>query len=1076
MHATRRVRSISSRVKSSKPYRKIKSLLEKETTIAVLMALVAMLGMMTAYRTATAEEDSALKESKLTQSRFLELTKREELLVRAADSGRFEVAKSRHLRRAKECQERAEKIRASERGRAMLLELEAQEEFTLARIQQPYLAFTEIPGMGNKNWTINQVIDRQVAEALAESGLGSKWEEKKNTIWESLEVQIDESRIKLKRLALAVVIFVVSLGCLSLAELWRHKPSRRLKTMVLGIVVSVVALAFATRMDRTSLWYFLACGAGFAVVWPMSRRVRRRLRRLSEALATGLGFMTTTQVKEAEESESLHPPETELRLFAGARMHSEHPKSPFTCFVVLLIVLAVLLSAWVGYCYSGASIQAGRSAENAIENITNGLKNSHTTSAYFELGMLAAVQERRARYQAALQKQELSRDAAFGIDRREAEEILYNARADATPQNEDDKGDFDMVDGASGPEHDRHYPQEWVLGLTMFGPECGFALSDAANEQSLRWRNKAHWYLAGITMFAIALYLFGQSLSMGHNEEAWTLVFFGMIVVGVGIGISVAEGVRRIPMIAYDAGSCSEKNAKSDDPVLRAAVQYAWGVSDLQTRDYKTAVNELKAAVEARPKFLFANLYLSQAAKDLGNPQEGEGFLNMIPEDKIGEAVNHERTALEGFAKNGLEESPVLLGNYGFDTYLYGLIRKDRGLVKRGLKSTQDAIARDPDGQFLYLRYNLAVGELALGNMSKGLAIYADTAKKEGMKDSGDLVAGAVGDLEALYHYCEGLNPRDYCKQIQSKEAAITLELAAAAWPPPKPATDAPNKPELKNITIQVVPGGLRWEAQAVNFQPADSDATLAVLWYTKEPGSDVWRVLGKVSGKVAPKEMLQDENGKIHQFQSYLQATDQDACLPAGDYRADFYLNGVPFYVTSKPLDAPSAMRASPFKDLNLGLCRPSGWTRWRSDTWDEPVLVGGYVDDQAHPTRGVFVFDFYYPKTMWDAGRAREVVSRAQVYLASKKMMSASEFVAEPNTCTFELKDQTMVRETSRATGETMVARVWPAKEGIVHVAIGYNRSAGDSAAAEGDPLGSQGMECKSLRSVREIYDVVP
>ena len=104
--------------KAPKPLQRLHALAEKETIIAVLMALVAMLGMVTAYRTATAEEDVSLKESKLTQSRFLELTKREELLVRFSDSARFEVAKSAHLKRARDLQERAEKIRATDRGKA----------------------------------------------------------------------------------------------------------------------------------------------------------------------------------------------------------------------------------------------------------------------------------------------------------------------------------------------------------------------------------------------------------------------------------------------------------------------------------------------------------------------------------------------------------------------------------------------------------------------------------------------------------------------------------------------------------------------------------------------------------------------------------------------------------------------------------------------------------------------------------------------------------------------------------------------------------------------------------------------
>jgi len=65
-------------------------------------------------------------------------------------------------------------------------------------------------------------------------------------------------------------------------------------------------------------------------------------------------------------------------------------------------------------------------------------------------------------------------------------------------------------------------------------------------------------------------------------------------------------------------------------------------------------------------------------------------------------------------------------------------------------------------------------------------------------------------------------------------------------------------------------------------------------------------------------------------------------------------------------------------------------------------------------------------------------------------------------------------MMRETSRSTGETIVARIWPAKDGTVHVALGYTRSSAGGDAS--DMLGDKGVGCNSLRSVREIYDVAP
>jgi hypothetical protein len=228
--------------------------------------------------------------------------------------------------------------------------------------------------------------------------------------------------------------------------------------------------------------------------------------------------------------------------------------------------------------------------------------------------------------------------------------------------------------------------------------------------------------------------------------------------------------------------------------------------------------------------------------------------------------------------------------------------------------------------------------------------------------------------------------------------------------------------------------------------------------------------VLPKVSGKV-PKYVTLDENGKIHQLQSYLEATGADTCLPAGHYRADFYLNGVPVYVTSEPLNAPSAMRASPFKDLNLALCRPKGWFRTRSHL-DDPVMAGGYINNKENPTLGIFLFDFYYPKMIWDTSHAKDLVARAHAYLASKKIMSSTVFQNEPNSCVIE--GQTMIRQSSRSTGETIVARIWPARDGMVHAGLGYAHS--PTATGAPDPLGDNGVECNSLRSVREIYDMAP
>jgi len=86
-------------------------------------------------------------------------------------------------------------------------------------------------------------------------------------------------------------------------------------------------------------------------------------------------------------------------------------------------------------------------------------------------------------------------------------------------------------------------------------------------------------------------------------QESWTLVFFGLIVLGVGIGLAVSEALRRMPSAEYSAEACNKDNAESKDPTLRAAVQYAWGVSDYQGRDYKTASKSWRRRSRHVPNF-----------------------------------------------------------------------------------------------------------------------------------------------------------------------------------------------------------------------------------------------------------------------------------------------------------------------------------------------------------------------------------------------------------------------------------------------------------------------------------------
>jgi len=76
------------------------------------------------------------------------------------------------------------------------------------------------------------------------------------------------------------------------------------------------------------------------------------------------------------------------------------------------------------------------------------------------------------------------------------------------------------------------------------------------------------------------------------------------------------------------------------------------------------------------------------------------------------------------------------------------------------------------------------------------------------------------------------------------------------------------------------------------------------------------------------------------------------------------------------------------------------------------------------------------------------------------NKRDNLTAEIQNEPNACTIDLKGQTMIWQRSPSTGETIVARIWPAKDGIVHVALGYAHSTTTNDTS--DTLGDKGIEC--------------
>jgi hypothetical protein len=148
------------------------------TFIAMVMAAVAVLGAVAAYRTEVAGEETERLERKLDQGQMLELKTRQELLDKAALRVHFEERSRLAFTKAEFLQRKADKLRLrpQDSATANLLDLQTEEEFAVARSINPFLYFAWVDL--DKDLGLENSLEKGVAAELAKIGFETVWPEK----------------------------------------------------------------------------------------------------------------------------------------------------------------------------------------------------------------------------------------------------------------------------------------------------------------------------------------------------------------------------------------------------------------------------------------------------------------------------------------------------------------------------------------------------------------------------------------------------------------------------------------------------------------------------------------------------------------------------------------------------------------------------------------------------------------------------------------------------------------------------------------------------------------------------------
>ncbi len=1011
--------------------------------IAMLMAVVAMLGATVAYRAALAEHETLRSERRLQQGKVLELVHRQEILNKLANRTRYEYSQYVYLTEAQNDLNEARRVSATDRGRAALLTLQAQEDYAVVRALRAYLDFfwVDLPR------SLEESLQQSAANQLSGYGFDARWTAPANkddpppSIWENAERYVEHERRKVVRLAGAVLLFVIALAFLTFAQLSLKSVGRENVFVCAGVLIALIGLSVALWADRNSWTTLLLALFAFGLLVLVGRKL----------------WQKTRLVDLVGEWEPVHPSEVEPTLFPGVRVHTAPVAHGFGRFTIFMIAVTAVLSALSGLLYSRATAHSAAAFSQVLEDQGTLFKanSSNGTTFFNTVGDMSTAQEYLVHYEAARQRVDLARENPSVLDVKSALDQLEHWNRLLNGLSDYNKGLKRRFTSEWGPEQDRNFPRKMV-NLGRKNSERAFAMSDANNELSLLWQRRATTYLAMLTLFAIALYLFGQALSMGRTRDAFILVVFSCCLVLYSFSYGVYMSWEFRTAKKHDARpECRSGEKPDEDPVQDAARHYAEGRtlyegSSDDPEQLAKAAREFGCAVDVRPTFAMGNFYYALLTQLSKTPQLNEsGFVSITSKQSLPIITEHEQQALKMIEQQGLKPPVSPQVDYGFDSILEGLVQGDRKKVERGITETRKAIALDDADPVP--KFNLGLGLLADGKKQEALTVY-EQAMKQGLERQGAVVAGAITDLDILHRYCGGIHEKAIdCQEIERQVIPrLKSEMIAAAWPP-KEHSRVSLHPKTVDLQLTATTSSLSWRAPEP-YLDKDRDV-LSVLWYAYNPEWDTWRVLPAVSGAA---DWKLDYQGMASDFRSVLFTTWGRTCVTDGNYRAELYVDGE-LAGTQDITTQHGKLLPVVFPTLNLAMCYPQSWSSWESRDPQPSSFVKGYTDDAGR--RGVFLFTYLNPRQQPDDVSKDNYLKQAVSFLVSHDLTPRPTNAGRVASCAGQLGylGETLTAFTDGS--GSAVARAWMEQDGLTHVAVVFNNA--DSR-----------WDCDTLMSVTNIY----
>jgi len=485
--------------------------------------------------------------------------------------------------------------------------------------------------------------------------------------------------------------------------------------------------------------------------------------------------------------------------------------------------------------------------------------------------------------------------------------------------------------GWYSPEEDPNFPTRYQEAAQR---ESYFlsARRDAANEQADAAESQFVHLAAALTMFAVAVFLFGYSLTPQGRRRRW-------LFSGVASGFAVVGAVWAMFHVV----------GGTPMPPQAAASAYADGEVALNDNDYVSADQDLSRAVKLRPKFVDAWSDLALAKYSEGTPQpyvnNEQTQIAGVPALKA--ALHADQEAID----NG-SESPNVRFDLGSNLLYLGLLTHNDDLVRQSRGVSVDAdkrfadqlrSGRHPGSFLLYSDFDTAEADLVDGSGLAGGEYRA--AEQRMLRLRAELsvesvVADALTDLNLIAQTRPRLAGRAGAIEDQILGVASRSDYENWFTTPGGYSQSGNDVAQLSGVQIQPDPSHMQFTISgATNFRP--NNDLMSVQWEYKDPVNGNWEVLPDISGPVAPGNLnsltSQGNNAYISNNPSFISQSSPHTCLPPGQYRAAIYVNGRLAGQSPPTSSTWGPAQGTGFRGIDAAFCKPSGW---------QGVTVGSNTD----------------------------------------------------------------------------------------------------------------------------------